>query len=161
MNQLFEILNPRIFTVFSREDRNANHDLLSVIYDLFTKGERRQTISRDDLVDDLTAYIQSRDFGSLEDEEGEDIATKSAKDKAVLKIKQFKKAGWLEEDPDETHQFTVAYSLNDNALKLLQVFREIVSQQDRPLWSTPVISTRSILFFRRLSSMRRKPALSK
>lgn len=133
MNQLFEILNPRIFTVFSREDRNANYDLLSVIYDLFTKGERRQTISRDDLVDDLTAYIQSRDFGSLEDEEGEDIATKSAKDKTVLKIKQFKKAGWLEEDPDETHQFTVAYSLNDNALKLLQVFREIVSQQDRPL----------------------------
>ena len=52
MNQLFEILNPRIFTVFSREDRNANYDLLSVIYDLFTKGERRQTISRDDLVDD-------------------------------------------------------------------------------------------------------------
>ena len=104
-----------------------------MIYDLFTKGERRQTISRDDLVDDLTAYIQSRDFGSLEDEEGEDIATKSAKDKTVLKIKQFKKAGWLEEDPDETHQFTVAYSLNDNALKLLQVFREIVSQQDRPL----------------------------
>ena len=133
MNQLFEILNPRIFTVFSRDDRNANYDLLSMIYDLFTKGERRQAIPRDELVDDLTAYIQSRDFGSFEDEEGSDIAAKSAKDKATLKIRQFRKTGWLEEDNDEMHQFSTVYSLNDYALMLLQTFRDIVSQEDQPL----------------------------
>lgn len=76
MNKLFDILNPRIFTVFARNDREANYDLLAFIYGLFTKGERKQTIDRDELSDSLADYIQSRDFGVFEDEEGQSINNK-------------------------------------------------------------------------------------
>lgn len=129
MNKLFDILNPRIFTVFARNDREANYDLLAFIYGLFTKGERKQTIDRDELSDNLADYIQSRDFGVFEDEEGQSINNKSSKDKATMKLRQFKKTGWLEEDNSEDQQFKTVYTLNDNALQLLQTFHSIATKE--------------------------------
>lgn len=133
MNKLFDILNPRIFTVFARNDREANYDLLAFIYGLFTKGERKQTIDRDELSDNLADYIQSRDFGVFEDEEGQSINNKSSKDKATMKLRQFKKTGWLEEDNSEDQQFKTVYTLNDNALQLLQTFHSITTKENKPL----------------------------
>ncbi len=131
MENLFDIINNRMFSVFSSKDKRANYDLLSTIYDIFTKDERRQVIVKEDLVDNLTAYIKGRNFDEFDDDEGINIANKSARDKAAAKLRQFKKSGWIEDDNSDG--FEIVVSLTDNAIILLETFNKIVSMRDRPL----------------------------
>jgi len=131
MDNLFDILNTRMFSVFSSKDKRANYDLLSTIYDIFTKDERIQVVFKEDLTDKLTAYIKGRDFDEFDDDEGKNIANKSARDKAAAKLRQFKKCGWIEEDNSEG--FEIVVSLADNAIALLETFKTIISKRDRPL----------------------------
>lgn len=58
MENLFDVINNKMFSVFASKDKRANYDLLSTVYDMFTKDERRQAISKDDLIDKVTAYIR-------------------------------------------------------------------------------------------------------
>ncbi len=131
MENLFDVINNKMFSVFASKDKRANYDLLSTVYDMFTKDERRQAISKDDLIDKVTAYIKGRDFDEFDDDEGTNIANKSAKDKAIMKLHQFRKCGWLEEDNSEG--FNIVVSLSDNAITLLEAFRTLISKRERPL----------------------------
>lgn len=131
MENLFDVINNKMFSVFASKDKRANYDLLSTVYDIFTKDERRQAISKDDLIDKVTAYIKGRDFDEFDDDEGTNIAHKSAKDKASMKLRQFRKCGWLEEDNSEG--FDIVVSLSDNAITLLETFRTLISKRERPL----------------------------
>lgn len=59
MENLFDVINNRMFSVFSSKDKRANYDLLSTIYDIFTKDERRQAVFKEDLIDKLKTTIIS------------------------------------------------------------------------------------------------------
>lgn len=131
MDNLFDVLNNRMFSVFSSKDKRANYDLLSIIYDIFTKDERKQIVIKEDLTDKLTAYIKGRDFDEFDDDEGTNIGNKSAREKAATKLRQFKKCGWIEEDNSEG--FDIVVSLTDNAIALLETFKTLISKRDRPL----------------------------
>jgi len=131
MKNLFDVINNRMFSVFSSKDKRANYDLLSTVYDIFTKDERRQVVPKEDLTDKLTAYIRGRDFDEFDDDEGTSIANKSARDKAAAKLRQFKRCGWIEEDNSEGFELVV--SLTDNAIALLETFKTMISKRDRPL----------------------------
>lgn len=87
-----------MFSVFERKDRRTNYDLLATIYDIFVSDERQQAIPKEDLIDKVTSYIKGRPFEEFDDEDNLSLAEKSAKDKAVYKLRQFKKSGWIEED---------------------------------------------------------------
>lgn len=131
MENLFDVINNRMFSVFASKDRRANYDLLSTIYDIFTRDERRQAVNKEDLTDKLIAYLKGRDFDEFDDEEGTNVAYKPARDRATMKLRQFKKCGWIEEDNSEG--FEIAVSLTDNAISLLETFKSMISKRERPL----------------------------
>ena len=120
-----------MFSVFSSKDKRANYDLLSTIYDIFTKDERKQAVFKEDLIDKLTSYIKGRDFDEFDDDEGTNIANKSSRDKAAAKLRQFKKCGWIEEDNSDG--FDIVVSLTDTAIALLETFKTMISKRERPL----------------------------
>lgn len=131
MENLFDVINNKMFSVFASKDKRANYDLLATIYDIFTKDERRQVVVKEDLTDKLTTYIKGRDFDEFDDDDGTNIANKSARDKAAAKLRQFKKTGWIEEDNSEG--FDLVVSLTDNAIALLETFKTLISKRERPL----------------------------
>lgn len=42
MENLFDVINNKMFSVFERKDRRTNYDLLATIYDIFVSDERQQ-----------------------------------------------------------------------------------------------------------------------
>lgn len=128
MKNLFDVLKPSAFSVFSRGDRRSNYDLLAHVY---TYLSTRQYALKEELIDELSDYIRDHVFSDFSDEEGNDIADRSAKEKASYKYRQFKKSGWIEEDT--TEGFSLSVSMNENAIILLDAFRKIIESEDRPL----------------------------
>ena len=131
MENLFDVINNKMFSVFERKDRRTNYDLLATIYDIFVRDERQQAISKEDLIDKETAYIKGRPFDEFDDEDNLSLAEKSAKDKATYKLRQFKKCGWIEED--NANGFEIVVSLSDAAISLLDTFKKIIVNNDEPL----------------------------
>ena len=129
-SNLFDVVDQRMFSVFARTDARSNYDLLSCLFELFTNPEPRQTIARDELIDDLTAYIKNRDFESFEDEEGNDESNKPAREKAVIKINQFKRIGWLEQDTGVG--FEIEYNFSANGIALMEAFGNMIQNVNRP-----------------------------
>ena len=131
MENLFDVINNGMFSVFARKDKRANYDLLSTLYDIFTKEDRFQNIVKEDLKDKITAYIKGRDFDELDDADNVSLLGKSAREKASYKIGQFIKCGWLEEENSKGLEYII--TLSDNAILLLETFRMIVSKREQPL----------------------------
>lgn len=131
MNNLFDVISNRMFSVFQSKDRRANYELLSFIYNVFTQDERTQSIEKSLLAEKLTEYIRQHNFVEFNDDDGVDIQSKSAKEKANFKLRQFKKCAWIEEDNSEG--FEVVVSMTDNAIVLMETFTNLISKKDRPL----------------------------
>lgn len=123
MENLFDIVNTRLFAPLSSPDKRANYELLMYLYGLFCKGEARPFIPRDEVVTGLVSYIKMHQFDQFVDEENLDIASKTAREKANLKIKQFKRCGYLIEDT--TDGFETNLSLDGNAILFLERLEEI------------------------------------
>lgn len=128
---LFDLVKPNIFSVFASKDRRSNFDLLNKIYEIFLYGGNVNSFSKEQLQDDLTAYISGRDFESFTNLEGENISNKSAREKATSKIRQFTLCGWLEEESASIHG--KIYSLNFAAIRLLQTFSDMLEEEERPI----------------------------
>lgn len=131
MENLFDVIGNRMFSVFASKDRRANYELLLFIYDTFTQDECMQAVEKGELVDKFAEYIKQHSFSELDDEEGVDILAKSAKEKANFKLRQFKRCGWIEEDNSEG--FNVFVSMTDNAITLMETFKNLISKRNRPL----------------------------
>lgn len=129
MDNLFNILKPNIFSIFSREDRRANYDLLSAVYDFYTKDARTQNVPSEELVEFITEYINDQNVRFLDDDD-KIIDLKVPKEIAQRKVRQLKACGWLDEEPIG---FTSYIGLNENAIILLDTFKSIVNAQDHPL----------------------------
>lgn len=131
MDNLFELINKSMFAPFSREDRVGNYALLSYIYSLFTSKERRQNIKKSELLDKLAAYIKDKGLSLYEDELGNDLGDRPYRERAIVKLRQFVKCGWLEEDVGPS--WSVLVSLSDDGLTLLSAFKSIVDKKSHPL----------------------------
>ena len=123
MDNVFDIVNTRLFAPLSSPDKRANYELLMFLYALFCKGEARPFIPRDEVVSSLAAYIKMHQFDEIVDDENMDIASKTAREKANLKIKQFKRCGYIIEDT--TDGFETNLSLDGNAILLLERLEEV------------------------------------
>ena len=131
MENLFDVLNNKMFSVFARKDKRTNYDLLSKIYDIFTKDEHCQSMIKDELTEKLAAYIKSQNYDDFVDDEDRDLNGKTFKDKATIKLRQFRRCGWLEEE--NTDGFDIDVSITDNAIMLLETFQSIISKRERPI----------------------------
>ena len=131
MENLFDVIGNRMFSVFASKDRRANYELLLFIYDTFTQDECSQAIEKGELVDKFAEYIKQHSFNEFDDDDGVDILAKTAKEKSNFKLRQFKRCGWLEEDNSEG--FYVFVSMTDNAIALMETFKNLISKRNRPL----------------------------
>ena len=126
MDNIFDVVNNKLFSPLSTRDKRANYELLMFLYSLFCQGEARPFIMRDEVVSALTSYIKIHQFDEILDEDDDDIAYKTAREKALAKIKQFKRAGYLIEDT--TEGFDTNLSLDGNAIILLEKLQEIAKK---------------------------------
>ncbi|MBR1919154.1 MAG: hypothetical protein IJ831_05970 [Spirochaetales bacterium] len=130
-DNIFQYVNSRMFSVLSGKDRAFNYDLLSFIYDTFTKYEHRTNIFRDELSDRLTDYIKERNYEKIDDDEGNSLSDRTPRDKALYKIRQYISCGWLEEDTSEG--FATVVSLTDSAIALMNTLRSIIDNTNNPI----------------------------
>lgn len=131
MDNLFDVINPLMFTVFVREDKRTNYELLSFIYDVFMSKRNVQVISRDDLVDDLEAYIDTHPFDDFDEDDEYDKQNKDHRYMASSKLSRFKKTGWLEEDT--TEGFSTTLSLTNDAIVILESLRNLIEREKKPI----------------------------
>ncbi|MBP5090977.1 MAG: hypothetical protein J6328_00240 [Bacilli bacterium] len=131
MKNLFDVINPKMFSVFAREDRRSNYEILAMLYRLFTRDGRQDALDKEDVHFALMRYFQTHVFDDLEDENGASIVHATIREKARVKMRQFKKAGWLEED--NTEGFRTNVGLVDSAISMLELFDELVDRHDKPL----------------------------
>lgn len=131
MNNLFDVINPQMFSVFVYGDKRTNYELLSFIYDVFMSKRNVQIIAREDLVDDLKAYIDTHIFEDFDEEEGFDKQNQDHRYMASTKIARFKKTGWLEEDT--TEGFVTTLSLTNDAIMIMEAFQNLVEREEKPV----------------------------
>ena len=123
MDNIFDVVNLKLFQPLSARDKKANYELLMFLYGLFCEGEARPFIAKEEVVSAMANYIKGHVFEEILDDDDENIAAKSAREKATLKIKQFKRCGYLIEDT--TDGFETNLSLEGNAILLLERMGEI------------------------------------
>ncbi len=131
MDNLFDVINNQMFSVFVREDKRTNYELLSFIYDVFMTKRNVQSIARDDLVDDLEAYIDTHLFDDFDDSDDFDKQSKDHRYMASSKVARYKRTGWLEEDT--TEGFTTTLSLTSDAITFMETFHNIVEREKKPI----------------------------
>lgn len=130
-NNLFKYINSRMFSVLSGPDKAFNYDLLSYIYDVFTKHTHKTSIYREELTETLAEYIKDRKYEEIDDDEGNSITDRTPRDKATYKLRQYKACGWLEEDT--TDGFSTVISLTDNAIIMMDAMKAIIEKTDHPI----------------------------
>ena len=128
IENLFNYINSRMFSIMSCKDRRSNYELLRVLQDLFEMNGSKVGLDKDELVDALATFIKDREFVEFDDDEGNSIADRSPRDKALTKIRQFKKTGWLEEDT--TEGFTVVMYFSDYATDLMNAFLGMIDRNE-------------------------------
>ena len=125
MKNIFDAIDYKFFQVFSGENRRIHAEIIMVVSDFFKRHNNTSFVEKEDLVNHLTDYINQRDFDKVLDDEGNDISTSSAREKALNKINLFKRNGWLIEEKVENYVDIIQF--DDNALILLKALEDISS----------------------------------
>ena len=125
MKNVFDAIDYKFFQVFSGENRRIHAEIIMVVSDFFKRHNNTSFVEKEDLVSHLTDYINQRDFDKVLDDEGNDISTSSAREKALNKLNLFKRNGWLIEEKVENYVDIIQF--DDNALILLKALEDISS----------------------------------
>ena len=131
IENIFDYINPRMFSILSSKDRRSNYELLRVLQELFDRNSGKVGLDKDDLVDALSAFIKGRDFSEFDDDEGNSIADRTPRDKALFKIRQFKSTGWLEEDT--TEGFSTVFFFSDYADDMMNTFTAMMDRNEHQI----------------------------
>ena len=75
--------------------RRVHAEIVMVVSDFF-KRNNVSFVDKEDLINNLADYINNRDFENMIDDEGNDISSSSAREKALDKINLFKKNNTFE-----------------------------------------------------------------
>ena len=127
MNNIFDIVNPKLFNILTGKSKRTNFELLRAIYFFVSGEDAKPIVLKEELVDYLTDYIKERDFEFFSDDD-EELDNKSAREKAISKIRSFKINGWLTEDV--TSDFSTYVSLDDSAIIIIDTLTTIIKQED-------------------------------
>lgn len=86
-------------------------------------------VLKEELVEYLVDQIKNRNFDTFNDEdEEEDLDNKSAKEKALAKLRHFKSYGWISEDVGS--DFSTYISLDDSALVIIETLTNLIKQDE-------------------------------
>lgn len=124
MKNIFDSIDYKFFQIFSGDNRRMHAEIIMKISDYFKK-HNASFVEKEDLVVYLTDYIANRDFNKVLDDQGNDISSSTAREKALSKINLFKRNGWLIEETIEEYVDVIMF--DDNALIILKSLEDISS----------------------------------
>lgn len=98
MENIFDTINDKMFSLLTSEDKRGNFELLSILYSLSSSEDYGDFIPKEEAVGALIAYLEDHASEFKNDGEGTDFAHRSNRDKALLKLRQLRRLGWIDED---------------------------------------------------------------
>ena len=98
MDNLFDSVNEKMFSVLTSEDKRGNFELLRILYHLSESIDYGDFIPKEEAVGALSAFLEDHSGEVKDDGEGGDITRRSARDKAQVKLRQFRNFGWINEE---------------------------------------------------------------
>ncbi len=98
MDSLFDSINDKMFSVLTSEDKRGNFELLRILYHLSGSIDYGDFIPKEEAVGALVAFLEDHSGEVKDDGEGGDISKRSARDKAQVKLRQFRNFGWINEE---------------------------------------------------------------
>jgi len=142
MSHLFDELDSKFFHVFAGEQRRVNADIILFLADLFQR-ENATFMTKETVVGALTEWFEIALLEPILDEDGDDLSTKTSREKALSKIKQLKRCGWLTEEDGENYMPIL--QIEDNALIIIKALLDIKSNSKPKEYSGYLVVMDSLL----------------
>ncbi len=98
MDNLFDGINEKMFSLLTAEDKRGNFELLAILHSLSSSEDYGDFIPKEEAVGALSAYLEDHSSEFKSDGDGTDLAHRSNRDKALIKLRQFRRLGWIDED---------------------------------------------------------------
>ncbi len=131
MNNLFDSINGKMFSLLTAEDKRGNYELLSILYHLSESVDYGDFIPKEEAVSALSLYLEDHSGEVKDDGEGTDISRRSARDKAQLKLRQFRNLGWVNEESLGGYNALISFTSAGKAtMEFLSNFAE---RSEKPL----------------------------
>lgn len=123
---IFNIVDKNFFSILTRKDKDLNYDILVKIFNLIeSQGNNR--IDKQEMLVALNSEYSSFTDIEIDDEEDKPLEGKTFLEKLHLKIRQFVKTGWLNEETDR--DFISYISFNDYSLEILNTLQNLVQKE--------------------------------
>ena len=131
MDNLFDCINERMFSVLTSEDKRGNFELLRILYHLSESIDYGDFIPKEEAVGALAAFLEDHSGEVKDDGEGGDISRRSARDKAQLKLRQFLNFGWINEESLGGYNALVSFTSSGKAT--MEFFVNLAERAEKPL----------------------------
>lgn len=131
MDNLFDTINGKMFSLLTAEDKRGNFDLLTIIYGLSGSEEFGDFIPKEDVVAAMIGFLEDHGDEVIDDGEGMDFSRKSARDKAMLKLRQFRRLGWIDEESVGGYDALISFTAPGKAF--MDFFINYASSASKPL----------------------------
>lgn len=125
MNNIFDLINPDLFSALTSADKRNNYLLLVRIYAYFDEGNFKSYVYKDELVQHLIAFMRKNKIKIKEEDEENNFSSKAYREYVFEKIRYFKKLGWLDEETDKEWQTIII--LYDTSLHLLSTLQQVAN----------------------------------
>ncbi len=131
MDNLFDCINGKMFSLLTAEDKRGNYDLLRILYHLSESVDYGDFIPKEEAVGALAAFLEDHAGEVKDDGEGTDISRRSARDKAQLKLRQFRNLGWVNEESLGGYNALVSFTSSGKAT--MEFLTNLTERSEKPL----------------------------
>lgn len=131
MDNLFDSINGKMFSVLTSEDKRGNYDLLRILYHLSESVDYGDFIPKEEAVSALGVFLEDHASEVKDDGEGADISRRSARDKAQLKLRQFRNLGWINEESLGGYNALVSFTSAGKAT--MEFLTNFTERAEKPL----------------------------
>ena len=131
MDNLFDSINGKMFSALTAEDKRGNYDLLCILYRLSESVDYGDFIPKEEAVSALAVFLEDHANEVKDDGEGTDISRRSARDKAQLKLRQFRGLGWINEESLGGYNALVCFTSAGKAT--MEFLTNFTERSEKPL----------------------------
>ena len=131
MDNLFDSINEKMFSALTAEDKRGNYDLLRILYHLSESVDYGDFIPKEEAVSALAVFLEDHAGEVKDDGEGGDISRRSARDKAQLKLRQFRSLGWINEESLGGYNALVSFTSAGKAT--MEFLTNFTERAEKPL----------------------------
>ncbi len=131
MDNLFDSINGKMFSALTAEDKRGNYDLLRILYHLSESVDYGDFIPKEEAVSALAVFLEDHAGEVKDDGEGVDISRRSARDKAQLKLRQFRNLGWINEESLGGYNALVSFTSAGKAT--MEFLTNFTERAEKPL----------------------------